>query len=181
MKSVNWNLLNGSPIHFSVRKWFSLNHQTKCFVSQRNEFKLTLNTHWPLTFPVWKHLVLTPSTREGGWADPLMIVKKVDSTNFNFGRPLWLSMRGKKTSRVDDLSLVRFPWQLIYVRVFSTKFCQKMTENNQSCNVWQSFRITAITLKTFRNNSAFYVLLGNVIYTWMGLPDFREGQVKNFG
>ena len=28
-----------------------------------------------------------------------------------------------KTCRVDDVSLVRFPWQLIYVRVLSTKFC----------------------------------------------------------
>ena len=51
-----------------------------------------------------------------------MILKTVHSTNFNFDRPLKLSMRGKNTGRVDDLSLVRFPWQLIYVRVFSTKF-----------------------------------------------------------
>ena len=32
---------------------------------------------------------------EGGWAPP-MISKTADSTNFNFGRPLGLSMRGRK-------------------------------------------------------------------------------------
>ena len=52
-----------------------------------------------------------------------MISKTVDSTNFNFDRPLGLSMRGKKTGTADDLSLVRFSCQLIYVRVLSTKFC----------------------------------------------------------
>ena len=40
---------------------------------------------------------------------PPMISKTVDPTNFNFGRPLGLSMRGKKTDGVDDLSLDRFP------------------------------------------------------------------------
>ena len=54
---------------------------------------------------------------------PAMITKTVESTNFKFGRPLGLSMRGKKAGRVDDLSLVRFSWQLIYVMVFLTKFC----------------------------------------------------------
>ena len=29
----------------------------------------------------------------------------------------------QKTGRVVDLSLVRFPWQLFCLRVFSTKFC----------------------------------------------------------
>ena len=52
-----------------------------------------------------------------------MILEAIDSTTFKFGRPLGLSMRGKKTGGVDDLSLVRFPWQLFYLRVFSTKFC----------------------------------------------------------
>ena len=51
-----------------------------------------------------------------------MISKTIDSTNFNFGRPLGLPMGGKKTGRVNDLSLFRFPWQLIYVTMFSTKF-----------------------------------------------------------
>ena len=59
-----------------------------------------------------------------------MISKTVDSTNFKFGRPLGLLMRAKKTGRVNDLSLARFPWQLIYVRVFSTNFCQKAIEND---------------------------------------------------
>ena len=34
-------------------------------------------------------------------------------------------MGSKKAGGVDDLNLVRFPWQLIYVRVFSTEFCYK--------------------------------------------------------
>ena len=42
---------------------------------------------------------------------------------------LWQAIRTmykrEKTGRVDDPNLVRFPWRLIYVRVFSTKFCQK--------------------------------------------------------
>ena len=34
---------------------------------------------------------------EGCWADPSpMVSKMVSSTNFNFGRPLGLSIRGKK-------------------------------------------------------------------------------------
>ena len=35
---------------------------------------------------------------EGGWLSrpSPMILKTVDSTNFNFGKPLGLSMRGKK-------------------------------------------------------------------------------------
>ena len=33
----------------------------------------------------------------GGWADPPLWSRKRYSTNFNFGRPLGLSMRGKKT------------------------------------------------------------------------------------
>ena len=38
-----------------------------------------------------------------------MISKTADSTTFNFGRPLGLSMRGIKLVKVDDLTLVRFP------------------------------------------------------------------------
>ena len=52
-----------------------------------------------LTLPVRRYLVLTPSTKGGGGGSrppPPMISKTVDSTNFNFGRPLGLSMRGKK-------------------------------------------------------------------------------------
>ena len=40
---------------------------------------------------------------------------------------LWQAIRTiyerKKAGGVDDLSLVRFPWQLFYLRVFMTKFC----------------------------------------------------------
>ena len=46
-----------------------------------------------------------------------MISKTEDTTNFNFGRPLELYMRGKKTGKVNDLSIDRFPWQQIYIKV----------------------------------------------------------------
>ena len=49
------------------------------------------------------------------------------------GRPyklqLWQAIRSiyekQKTDGVDDVSLVRFPWQLFCLRVFSTKLCYK--------------------------------------------------------
>ena len=56
-----------------------------------------------LTLPVRRYLVPTPFYEGGGGGgggvEPTlpMIPKTVDSTNFNFGRPLGLSMRGKKT------------------------------------------------------------------------------------
>ena len=73
--------------------------------------------------PVRRYLVPT-ATVEGrrGGGGGVVISRTVDSTTFNFGMPLGLPMRGKNTGRVNDLSLVRFPWQLMYVRVFSTKF-----------------------------------------------------------
>ena len=55
-----------------------------------------------LTLPVLRHLLPTLSTKGGGWgwadgwANSTMISKTVDSTNFNFGRPLRPSMWGKK-------------------------------------------------------------------------------------
>ena len=52
-------------------------------------------------------------------------------------------MRGKKP--VNDLSLVRFPWQLIYIKVFQPNFAE-MTENDHKFKL-QSFRITAIAFK----------------------------------
>ena len=52
-------------------------------------------------------------------------------------------MRGKKL--VDDLNFVRFPWQLIYVRV--PKFAKKRLKMTKRSNVGQSFRITAKALK----------------------------------
>ena len=48
-----------------------------------------------LTLPVQRYLVPIPSTK-GGEPTPPMISKTVDPTNFNFGRTLGLSMRGKK-------------------------------------------------------------------------------------
>ena len=48
-----------------------------------------------LTLPVRRYLVPTPSTNGGGLSRPPMISKTVDSTTFNIGRPLGLSMRGR--------------------------------------------------------------------------------------
>ena len=80
----------------------------------------------------------------GDSADIPMILKTVDSTNFSFGRLLGPSIRGKETGRVDDLSLVMFPWQLIYVKGV---FDQKRLKMNKSSNTSQNFRITAKALK----------------------------------
>ena len=50
-----------------------------------------------LNLPVRRYLVPTPSTKAGEeLSRPRKISKTVDSTNFNFGRPLGLSIRGKK-------------------------------------------------------------------------------------
>ena len=51
-----------------------------------------------------------------------------------------------------------------------------MTKSSNTC---QSFRIIAKAFKTFRSNFSFYVLFRKVTYIWVGLPDFREGQVEN--
>ena len=59
-----------------------------------------------------------------------MISKTVESATFCLGRPLGLSMRRTK-KRVDDLSLVMFPWQLIHVRCFRPNFAKKTAENDQ--------------------------------------------------
>ena len=53
-----------------------------------------------------------------------MISITVDSTNFNSGRPLGASLEGKNV-RVDDVSVVRFPWQLIYSRVLFNQILLK--------------------------------------------------------
>ena len=64
---------------------------------------------------------------EGGGGElsqpPSMISKTVDTTTFNFGRPLGLRMRGKKL-----VELMKVLWGFhgnFCVRVFSTKFCLK--------------------------------------------------------
>ena len=93
------------------------------FVYTNNRFYSNLN----LTLPVRRYLVPTSSVGRGDGGvqpTPIDLEKGRLSTTFNFGSPLGLSIRGKKktTGRGDDLSLVRLPWQLIYVRVFSTKF-----------------------------------------------------------
>ena len=48
--------------------------------------------------PVRRYLIPTPSTKGEGGIEPTspMISKKVDSTNFNFGKPLELSIRCRK-------------------------------------------------------------------------------------
>ena len=68
------------------------------------------------------HLLRRGGGGQGGRADP---------HDFENGRlyslQLWEAIRTiyerLKTGRVNDLILVRFPWQLIYLRVLSTKFC----------------------------------------------------------
>ena len=64
--------------------WCNVVH---CKSAYENGFHCYLVCYEPfsLTLPVQRYLVPTPS----------MISKKVDLTNFNFGRPLGLSMRGK--------------------------------------------------------------------------------------
>ena len=64
---------------------------------------------------------------------------------------------------------------------FQPNFVKKQLKITKRSDACQSFRITAIALKLFRNNSSFYVLFGKVIYIRVGLPDFREGQVGNLG
>ena len=59
----------------------------------------------------------------GGLANPPIISKNVDSITFNFGRQLRTIDQRQKTCGVDDLSLVRLPWQLSYLWIFLTKFC----------------------------------------------------------
>ena len=70
-----------------------------------------------------------------------MIPKTADSTNISFGRPLGLSMRGKKIGRVNDLSLVGFPWQLIYVR---TNFAKKRLKMTKSSNAAKALKLLGI-------------------------------------
>ena len=102
-----WNFLHGEPNHFQMH---NSPHKDVSDVD--------------LTLSVRRCLVPTPSTKGGGEglsrSPPPMISETVDSTTWNFGRPLGLSMRGKK---LVNLSLVRLPWQLFYLRVFSTKSC----------------------------------------------------------
>ena len=45
---------------------------------------------------LYPHLLRKGGGGGGGWSRPPMISKTVDSTNFNFGRPLGLSMRSKQ-------------------------------------------------------------------------------------
>ena len=82
-----------------------------------------------LNLPVRRNLVTTPSTKGEGLNRTL----PCDLQNGRlYKHQLWHAIRTiyerLKTGRVDDLSLVKFPWQLVYVRVFSTKFCNKTTE-----------------------------------------------------
>ena len=63
---------------------------------------------------------------------------------FSFGRPLGLSMRGKKNGRVG---LVMFLCQLIYVRMLVNQVVLKTTDDDQSSNVGQSFRIDPVTYR----------------------------------
>ena len=54
-------------------------------------------------------------------------------------------MRGKKTGRVNDLGLVRFPWQR--KGVFGQILLKKRLKMTKRFNACQSFRITTKALK----------------------------------
>ena len=53
-----------------------------------------------------------------------------------------------------------------------------MTKSSNAC---RSFRFIAKAFETFKSNFSFQVLFEKVIYIWVDLPDFREGQVENLG
>ena len=50
----------------------------------------------------------------------------------------------------------------------------------ESSNAYQSFKITGKALKLFGMICRF-MYFSNIIYIWVGLTDFREGQVENLG
>ena len=76
------------------------------------------------------YLVLRPTTKgRGGGGElsrPPHDYKNGKLYNRQFLQIIRTIYEKYKTSRADDLSLVRFTWQLIYVRVFSVK----LTEND---------------------------------------------------
>ena len=55
-----------------------------------------------------------------------------------------------------------------------------MTENNQSSNACEGCRVDRKALNHLKQFFGFRYFSKKVIYIWMGLPDFREGQVKNW-
>ena len=59
----------------------------------------------------------------------------------------------------------------------------KMTENDHKFKLQSKFQNYCYSFETFRNNiiKLFSVLFGKVIFIWLDLPDFREGQVENLG
>ena len=79
-----------------------------------------------LTLPVRRYLVPTPSTKGGGLGEATPYPHNFGNCKL-YNLKLWQAIRTiyerQKTGGVGDLSLVRFPWQLFYLRVFLTKFC----------------------------------------------------------
>ena len=75
-----------------------------------------------------KLLVPTTSTKGGGGGELSQLPHDFRNSRL-YNLQLWQAIRTiherLKTGRVDDLSLVRFPWQLLYLRMFSTKLCLK--------------------------------------------------------
>ena len=70
---------------------------------------------------------------------------------------------------------------MIFVRVLFNQFSLKMTENDQSSNACQSFRINVKAIKLFRTDSLCNVLFEKLNYIWVDLSDFREGRVEKLG
>ena len=55
----------------------------------------------------------------------------------------------------------------------------KMTENDHKFKLQSKFQDYCYSFETFRRNLLFPVLFGKAVFIWLGLPDFRKGQVEN--
>ena len=88
-----------------------------------------------------------------------MISKTADSTNFSSGRPLELSMRGRKPVESCQVSMATDLQKGVLSQILLKN--HKMTESSIA---YQSFKITAKAFETFRNDLSFHVLFEKVIY-----------------
>ena len=93
---------------------------------------------------------------------------------------LWHAIRNiyerYKTGRVNDLSLVRFPWQLIYVRGFSAKGPVKLIKR---------VKIAHSFLQSVSNQFHVIILsLPMLFYKWLSKnflkPTSKNGEIDRF-
>ena len=96
-----------------------------------------------------------------------MISKTVDPTNFNFGRPLGLSMRGKKSGGVDDLSLVRFPLHAIVL--FEGVFDQILLKTAKNDRFSHTFSSLRLSLPHILRTTGFFKLSTYLLFIELGL------------